>query len=113
MVSLSYHKRVYLSLTTMLTHGEAVLIMLAHHPDFFEEARKAGAILTLSGHTHGTQLGLFGHTLLPFFKYNRGLYEQDGCCCYVHKGDGGRFPFRLGCMPEIAYFTLESSDNGN
>ena len=93
--------------------SEAVLIMLAHHPDFFEEARKAGAILTLSGHTHGTQLGLFGHTLLPFFKYNRGLYEQDGCYCYVHKGDGGRFPFRLGCMPEIAYFTLESSDNGN
>ena len=33
-------------------------------------------------------------------------HEQAGHYCYVHKGSGGRFPYRLGCMPEIAYFTL-------
>ena len=85
----------------------ATLIMLAHHPDFFDDAAKAGAVLTLSGHTHGGQMGLFGHTLMPpLFRYWRGLYEQAGHYCYVHKGSGGRFPYRLGCMPEIAYFTL-------
>ena len=81
--------------------------MLTHPPDFFDEAARAGAVLTLSGHTHGGQMGLFGHALMPpVFKYVRGLYEKDGRYCYVHKGSGGRFPYRLGCMPEIAFFTL-------
>ena len=91
---------------------EATLVMLAHHPDFFDEAAKAGAVLTLSGHTHGGQMGLFGHALMPpVFRYVRGLYEKDGRYCYVHKGSGGRFPYRLGCMPEIAFFTLVGEDS--
>lgn len=87
----------------------ATLIMLAHHPDFFDDAAQAGAVLTLSGHTHGGQMGIFGHTLMPpLFRYWRGMYERAGHYCYVHKGSGGRFPYRLGCMPEIAYFMLRS-----
>lgn len=86
----------------------ATLVMLAHHPDFFPDAAAAGAVLTLSGHTHGGQMGFLGYALMPpVFKYVRGMYQKDGHYCYVHKGNGGRFPYRLGCMPEIAYFTLK------
>ena len=86
----------------------AVLVMLAHHPDFFDDAAAAGAVLTLSGHTHGGQIGFLGHALIPsVFNYVRGMYQKAGHYCYVHKGSGGRFPYRLGCMPELACFTLK------
>ena len=86
--------------------GERPVIVLAHDPASFADVPDGPAV-TICGHTHGGQMGLFGHTLMPpLFRYWRGLYEQAGHYCYVHKGSGGRFPYRLGCMPEIAYFTL-------
>ena len=87
--------------------SEAITVLLAHHPIFFDCAAAHGVPLTLSGHTHGGQLGLFGVPLVPpLFKYMRGLYQQQGCYCYVHSGNGSWFPYRIGCPPEIAYFSL-------
>ena len=36
----------------------APTLLLSHYPDFFERAAAAGVELTLSGHTHGGQIGL-------------------------------------------------------
>ena len=85
----------------------AVKILLAHHPDFLKNAAEYHAELVLSGHTHGGQLGFEGMPLVPpVFEYLRGWYSQGATRLYVHPGNGSWFPFRLGCQPEIAIFTL-------
>lgn len=81
-------------------------ILLAHHPEFFDNAAEQGIPLTLAGHTHGSQFGVLGMPLFPIFKYTRGMIRRDGCCGYVHCGNGSWFPCRIGCPPEIAYMTL-------
>lgn len=81
-------------------------ILLAHHPEFIDDAAVAGVPLTLTGHTHGGQFGFFGLPLFPGFKYTRGMVNIGDSVGYVHSGNGSWFPFRLGCPPEIAYFTL-------
>ena len=89
----------------------AVTVLLAHHPDFIDSGRAQGAVLTLTGHTHGGQLGLFGVSLVPpVFSYMRGLYRQGSCYGYVHSGNGSWFPYRFGCPPEIAYFRLQRQE---
>lgn len=86
---------------------EAFSILLAHHPDFLSAAFQARIPLTLSGHTHGGQIALFGHSLLPVqYKYMRGMYQEQGCYGYVSIGAGQWLPFRLGCPAEVAVFTL-------
>ena len=84
----------------------AVTIFLAHHPEFIDDGAARGAALTLTGHTHGCQFCVFGRPLFPMFKYNRGLVKVGDSTGYVHSGNGSWFPYRIGCPPEIAYFTL-------
>lgn len=97
----------YLEQATAEVPAGAAAIFLAHHPDFFDGASAKGIPLTLSGHTHGGQLGLFGVPLVPpLFKYMRGMFAQKHCHLYVHSGNGSWFPYRFGCPPEIAIFTL-------
>ena len=85
----------------------AVKILLAHHPNFIKNAAAYDTALVLSGHTHGGQLGFEGMPLVPpVFEYMRGWYSQGATRLYVHPGNGSWFPFRLGCQPEIAIFTL-------
>ena len=88
----------------------AVTVLLAHHPDYFDEAAKHDVELALAGHTHGGQLGLFGVPLAPpIFKYMRGVYHVGPTFGYVHCGNGSWFPYRFGCPPEIAVFTLRKA----
>ena len=107
-------KHDYLSQAIKNVPENAVCILLAHHPEFIDDAAEFNIPLTLTGHTHGSQIGFFGVPLLPVFKYTRGMFEHLGsdgetkCYGYVHVGNGSWFPFRLGCPPEIAYFTLTS-----
>lgn len=87
---------------------DAVTILLAHHPEFIDDAAAHGRVpLTLSGHTHGSQFGIFGQPLFPVFKYTRGMVRIGENYGYVHTGNGSWFPLRIGCPPEIAYFRLE------
>lgn len=83
---------------------DANVILLAHHPEFFDYAIPKNIPLTLTGHTHGAQV--WGLHLLEVFKYTRGMYQNDNCYCYVHSGCGSWFCFRLFTPPEVAYFTL-------
>ncbi|MBQ7197793.1 MAG: metallophosphoesterase [Selenomonadaceae bacterium] len=85
---------------------DSVCILLAHHPEFIDNGAEKNIPLTLTGHTHGGQIGIFGHALLPMFKYTRGMVVNDDSYGYVNPGLGSWFPFRLGCPPEITYFTL-------
>ena len=87
---------------------ESIKILMAHHSIFIEYAFQAQVDLTLSGHTHGGQIGFLGMPLFPLFKYTRGMYRQDHMYGYVNSGAGSWCPFRLGCPPEITYFTLQA-----
>ena len=100
-------KRDFVEKTLQGVPYDAVCILLAHHPEFIDDGAEKNIPLTLTGHTHGGQIGIFGLSLLPVFKYTRGMVRNGNSFGYVHVGNGSWFPFRLGCSPEIAYFTLK------
>lgn len=100
-------RRSYVSGAMVNVPNDAVKILLAHHPEFIDDGAERGCALTLTGHTHGSQIGIFGVPLFPVFKYTRGVVKIGDSFGYVHCGNGSWFPFRLGCPPEIAYFTLK------
>lgn len=82
-------------------------ILLAHHPNFIPEAFRRQIPLTLSGHTHGGQINLWGINLVPVYKpYWKGLYEEQGLFAYVSRGSGHWFPVRLNCAREVTVFTI-------
>ena len=89
--------------------ADAVKILLAHHPEFIDDGAERNFPLTLTGHTHGGQIGIFGVPIFPVFKYTRGVVKRGDSFGYVHVGNGSWFPFRFGCPPEIAYFTLRGA----
>ena len=102
------HKHEFMTKAMTGVPNDAVCVLLAHHPEFIDDAIEFKIPLTLTGHTHGSQIGIFGVPLFPIFKYTRGMVISDQCYGYVHVGNGSWFPFRLGCPPEIAYFTLKN-----
>jgi hypothetical protein len=80
-------------LRAQLPPNEPVLL-LCHRPDAFAHAAAVGIDLTLSGHTHGGQIGIpwFGgrvRNLAEFFtRFDRGLFEENGHYLYVNCGLG-------------------------
>ena len=106
----AFHRQKEAYFAAAMTHvpEDAVTVLLAHHPEFIDDAAAHGSVpLTLTGHTHGSQFGLLGLPLFPVFKYTRGMVRIGDSYGYVHTGNGSWFPLRLGCPPEIAYFRLE------
>ena len=64
--------------------NNAFVILLAHHPEFFDEAIERNVPLTLSGHTHGGQIILFGMPWVPIgTPYVKGRYTEKNSVCYV------------------------------
>lgn len=104
--------------------GEAddLRVLLTHDPTFWDEARAAtGAHLTLSGHTHGGQIGWEwaqasatprGVNLADLqYDHTAGLYTETGAHApqhlYVNRGLGTTGPpLRLGIRPEITVLEL-------
>jgi len=87
------------------------VVLIAHHPDFFFEAAAVDIDLTLSGHTHGGQVSLFGWTPVKHSKFgwNEGHFEIEGAQLYVSRGVGVTFlPVRIGVSPEVPLLTLRS-----
>lgn len=91
---------------------DAPVILMAHEPDIFPEV-PARVSLTLSGHTHGGQVRLFGYApMVPSkFKgrYAYGHIVEDGRHLIVSGGIGcSGFPVRFGSPPEIVFLELGS-----
>jgi predicted MPP superfamily phosphohydrolase len=90
-------------------------ILLAHDPKLWRQAIVHGVELTLSGHTHGAQLGLpWANHLWNLAKLNEpwslGEYRSGRAVLYVHAGLGTTGPpARWGVAPEIAVLTLRSA----
>jgi predicted MPP superfamily phosphohydrolase len=70
--------------------------------------------LTLSGHTHGMQIGLEipGFKWSPVqYKYSKwsDLYEENGKFLYINRGFGFiGYPGRIGIWPEITVIELRN-----
>jgi len=89
---------------------DAPVILLAHEPDIFPRVPDRVS-LTLSGHTHGGQVRLFG--MAPYApsrlskKYCYGLFEEDGKHLIVSGGLGcSWWPIRFGAPPEIVHINI-------
>jgi hypothetical protein len=89
------------------------IILLAHEPDFADEASLRPIDLQLSGHSHGGQIWIpgIGAPWLPPLsrKYPRGLYRIGDLTLYTNIGIGTiRAPIRINCPPEITLITLRA-----
>lgn len=91
-------------------------ILLSHDPTHWSEEviDKTDIALTLSGHTHGMQMG-FQYKKMKWspikFKYKHwgGLYKHNSQYLYVNRGLGWLgFPGRIGMRPEISNIELLS-----
>ena len=89
---------------------DAPVILMAHEPDIFPKV-PARVSLTLSGHTHGGQLRIFGYSpVVPSRFGNRYAYghiAEDQRHLIVSGGLGcSMLPVRLGSPPEIVVVEL-------
>ena len=89
----------------------AATILLAHEPDFADQAQGRGSLLQLSGHSHGGQVRLpfSKRPILPFlsWKYYAGLRRAGDILVYTSRGVGTmQPPFLFTCRPEVALLTL-------
>jgi predicted MPP superfamily phosphohydrolase len=93
----------------------APVVLLAHDPALFPEAVSHGVDLTLSGHTHGGQIGLPGFSrrlnlARVMTRFTTGVYRSGKSTLYVNRGLGTTGPpVRLAVAPEIALLTLRAS----
>jgi predicted MPP superfamily phosphohydrolase len=91
-------------------------LLLLHDPLGFQHVPKGDVDLTLSGHTHGGQLGLvsFGldWTVLKRSRWpDHGLFGHGANRLYVHRGTGFYgFPLRIGVPGEASVLELVLSD---
>jgi predicted MPP superfamily phosphohydrolase len=91
-------------------------ILLAHEPDYAQEASLLPVDLQLSGHSHGGQIwipGLGAPWLPPMArKYPRGLYRVGNLTLYTNIGIGTiHLPVRLNCPPEITLIRLRAASH--
>jgi len=95
-------------------HGwdrEEPVVLLSHHPDFFFEAAAVGIDVTLSGHTHGGQVRIFGKALCRHSRFGwlEGRVVQDAQQLYVSRGVGVTvLPLRYDAPPEVPVLRLSA-----
>jgi predicted MPP superfamily phosphohydrolase len=91
-------------------------ILFAHDPNQWEEdvKNKTDIGLTLSGHTHGMQMGIFTKKFrwspaIFYYPHWGGLFSEGNQFHYVNRGLGVlAIPFRIWMPPEITVITLSS-----
>jgi len=86
-------------------------ILLAHHPDQFPLAKKAGIHLQVSGHCHGGQvrLPLIGPLIVPSAfgrRHAAGFLREGDSTLFINRGVGGFPPVRVLCPPEVVKLVL-------
>jgi uncharacterized protein len=93
-------------------------ILLSHDPNHWTEAvtGKTNIELTLSGHTHGMQMGIMTKKFRwspakYFYPHWYGLYKEGLQYQYVNRGLGVlAIPFRIWMPPEITVITLKRTN---
>jgi len=91
-------------------------ILLTHDPNHWSEAvtGKTDIGITLSGHTHGMQMGILTKKIRwspakYFYPHWNGLYMTGNQYQYVNRGLGVlAIPFRIWMPPEITILTIKS-----
>jgi len=94
------------------------VLLLSHSPEIWDslKVKNLPAFLTVSGHTHGMQIGYYGtkHKWSPgslLYKYWGGLYQDAPSTAkniYVNVGLASiGFPSRIGMHPEITVINLK------
>ncbi|MEZ5966901.1 MAG: metallophosphoesterase [Planctomycetota bacterium] len=94
-------------------NGQEPVVLLSHHPDFFFEAAAVGVDVTLSGHTHGGQIRVFGKVLCQHSRFGwlQGRVINNGHQLYVSRGVGVTvLPVRYGAPPEIPVLRLSAAE---
>jgi uncharacterized protein len=92
-------------------------ILLTHDPNHWAEAvsGKTDIQITLSGHTHGMQMGIITKNfrwspIKYFYPHWNGLFEVNNQYHYVNRGLGVlAIPFRIWMPPEITHITIRSN----
>lgn len=87
-------------------------ILMTHDPSHWEaEVLPESHIqITLSGHTHASQMRFFGWSPANFvFNECDGRYDKDNRMLYVNAGIGCTAPIRIACPAEITVISLISS----
>jgi len=87
-------------------------IMLEHDPSAWRRKiiPDGRAHLTLSGHTHNMQFGIFGWSPMKLTgREVNGWYQEGRQSLFVTAGLGGLIPFRFGANGEIVVITLKKT----
>lgn len=89
----------------------APVVALWHEPDGADQVAPYGALLQLSGHSHGGQvrLAVLGHVAAPpgGRRYVSGVHDASGMPVYTSHGVGAyRPPVRYRCAPEVTLVNL-------
>lgn len=93
--------------------AKSFVVMLQHDPSAWRRhiLPQTNAQLTLSGHTHGGQISLFGLRPTELVgKEDDGLYVEGKRKLFVSTGLGGFVPFRFYMNPEVVEITLKRSN---
>lgn len=94
-------------------HAKSFVVMLQHDPSAWRRhiLPQTNAQLTLSGHTHGGQISLFGLRPTELVgKEDDGLYAKGKRKLFVSTGLGGFIPFRFYMNPEVVEITLKKTN---
>lgn len=92
----------------------ATTILLAHEPDFADQAHGRGITLQLSGHSHGGQVRVpfTNRPVVPFlsWKYYTGLCKVGDLWVYTNPGLGTmQPPFIFTCRPVVTLLSLQAA----
>lgn len=89
------------------------VVLLAHQPVQFDEAREHGVDLQISGHTHGGQIFPFGFLTRLVQPFLAGLHRRGDSQIYVSSGTGyWGPPMRIAAPSEITLIELEPEATG-
>ncbi len=95
-----------------IRQDSSFVLMLQHDPSSWRKdiLPNSKAQLTLSGHTHGGQMRIFGWSPASLtYKENDGMYYEGKRAINVSHGIGGLVPFRFWCPGEIVVIELRCS----
>lgn len=89
-------------------NADKPVVLLAHQPVQFDEAREYGVDLQISGHTHGGQIFPFGVLTRLVQPFVSGLHRRGDSQIYVSSGTGyWGPPMRIAAPAEITLIELQ------